>query len=134
MNLLSAPALLAVSLPENPTFADNLQFQLTGLLVVVFTLGVLAILVTMIGLIFTALNRQQISPASAPVEKTPATTAATPPEGIPGPVFAAIAAAISTALSDRRFVIHGVQAADPRQNLAWGAEGRRSIYASRKVR
>jgi len=24
--------------------------------------------------------------------------------------------------------------ADPRQNLAWGAEGRRSIYASRNVR
>jgi hypothetical protein len=27
-----------------------------------------------------------------------------------------------------------VQAVDPRDNMAWGAEGRRTIYATRKVR
>ena len=43
MNMITVPALLAVSLPEHPTFADNLQFQLTGLLVVLVTLGTLAI-------------------------------------------------------------------------------------------
>jgi Na+-transporting methylmalonyl-CoA/oxaloacetate decarboxylase gamma subunit len=131
--MLTAPAILAVSLPENPTLADNLQFQLTGLLVVVFTLGVLAILVSLIGKIFIARAKLQPAPATATskVEKPDAVPGS---ESIPGPIFAAIAAAVSTALSDRRFVIHGVQAADPRQNLAWGAEGRRSIYASRKVR
>ncbi|MEX1044944.1 MAG: OadG family transporter subunit [Chthoniobacterales bacterium] len=123
--MIPLPALLAISLPEHPTFADNLQFQLTGLLVVLFTLSALAILVSLIGRIFIAAQKQR-PPTSAP---SPATG-----EAIPGPVFAAIAAAVSTALADQRFVIRGVQAVDPRQNLAWGAEGRRSIYASRKIR
>ena len=131
--MIPHPALLAISLPEHPTFADNLQFQLTGLLVVLFTLSALAILVSLIGRIFIALQNQR-PPAPAPA--TPAAGPASPATGdaIPGPVFAAIAAAVSTALADQRFVIRGVQTVDPRQNLAWGAEGRRSIYASRKVR
>jgi hypothetical protein len=132
--MLPATALLAISLPENPTLADNLQFQLTGLLVVVFTLGILAILVSLIGQIFIAWAKLQPAPTPAASATEKLATAPAAEESIPGPIFAAIAAAVSTALSDRRFVIHGVQAADPRQNLAWGAEGRRSIYASRKVR
>ncbi len=127
--MIPLPALLAISLPEHPTFADNLQFQLTGLLVVLFTLSALAILVSLIGRIFIAAQAKQ---ASAVAPSTPASPATG--EAIPGPVFAAIAAAVSTALADQRFVIRGVQTVDPRQNLAWGAEGRRSIYASRKVR
>jgi Na+-transporting methylmalonyl-CoA/oxaloacetate decarboxylase gamma subunit len=129
--MIPFPAFLAVSLPEHPTFADNLQFQLTGLLVVLVTLGTLAILVSLIGRFFIAAQARQI-PAGVP--STAAAPAAAPAEGIPGPVFAAIAAAVSTALADQRFVIRGVQTVDPRQNLAWGAEGRRSIYASRNVR
>jgi len=124
-----APVLLAVSLPEHPTFADNLQFQLTGLLVVLFTLSALAILVSLIGRIFIAAQAKQASAAAPATPAAPATG-----EAIPAPVFAAIAAAVSTALADQRFVIRGVQTVDPRQNLAWGAEGRRSIYASRNVR
>jgi len=123
------PALLAVSLPEHPTFADNLQFQLTGLLVVLFTLSALAILVSLIGRIFIAAQAKQTSATAPSTPAAPATS-----EAIHGPVFAAIAAAVSTALADQRFVIRGVQTVDPRQNLAWGAEGRRSIYASRNVR
>lgn len=125
-----APALLAVSLPEHPTFADNLQFQLTGMLVVLVTLSTLAILVSLIGRFFIAAQAKHAAPAAP---STPAAPAATG-EAIPGPVFAAIAAAVATALADQRFVIRGVQTVDPRQNLAWGAEGRRSIYASRNVR
>lgn len=124
--MILAPALLAVSLPDNPVFADNLQFQLTGLLVVLTTLGSLAILVALIGKIFIALQK-----ASAPA--VPAVPAG-PSGDIPGPVFAAIAAAVSTALGDKSFAIRGVQAVDPRDNMSWGAEGRRAIYASRKLR
>jgi Na+-transporting methylmalonyl-CoA/oxaloacetate decarboxylase gamma subunit len=126
-----APAFLAVSLPEHPTFADNLQFQLTGLLVVLVTLGTLAILVSLIGRFFIAAQSRR---ASAPAPAGPATPVAGGGDEISGPVFAAIAAAVSTALGDQRFVIRGVQTVDPRQNLAWSAEGRRSIYASRNVR
>jgi Na+-transporting methylmalonyl-CoA/oxaloacetate decarboxylase gamma subunit len=126
-----APAFLAVSLPEHPTFADNLQFQLTGLLVVLVTLGTLAILVSLIGRVFIAAQSRR---AAAPAPAGSATPVAGGGDEIPGPVFAAIAAAVSTALGDQRFVIRGVQTVDPRQNLAWSAEGRRSIYASRNVR
>jgi len=125
--MIPFPALLAISLPDNPTFADNVQFQLTGLAVVVFTLTLLAILVALVGRIFIALQKKA-APAAGPV---PATG---PSPAVDGAVYAAIAAAVATVLSDRRFLIRGVQSVDPRQNLAWGAEGRRSIYASRRVR
>lgn len=131
--MIFAPALLAISLPDNPTFADNLQYQITGMLVVVFSLGSLALLVTLVGKFFTAFGPKP-APAAAPL---PAATTPSPVAGgeaIPAPVFAAIAAAVSTALGDSRFAIRGVQTVDPRSNLSWGAEGRRAIYASRKLR
>ena len=128
--MIPCPALLALSLPEFPTLADNLQYQLTGLIVVFFTLGSLALLVGLIGRIFAAVERSNAGSA----EPVPLPASATASEEIPAPVLAAIAAAVSTTLGDNRFIIHGVKAADPRENLAWGAEGRRSIYASRKVR
>jgi Na+-transporting methylmalonyl-CoA/oxaloacetate decarboxylase gamma subunit len=127
VNMITVPALLAVSLPEHPTFADNLQFQLTGLLVVLVTLGTLAILVSLIGRLFIALR-----PAAAPAAATPPAPASA--GDIPGPVYAAIAAAVASALGDERFAIRGVQTVDPRSNMSWGAEGRRAIYASRKLR
>lgn len=127
MNMITVPALLAVSLPEHPTFADNLQFQLTGLLVVLVTLGTLAILVSLIGRLFIALR-----PAAAPAAATPPASASA--GDIPGPVYAAIAAAVASTLGDERFAIRGVQTVDPRSNMSWGAEGRRAIYASRKLR
>jgi Na+-transporting methylmalonyl-CoA/oxaloacetate decarboxylase gamma subunit len=129
--MIPVPALLAVSLPEHPTFADNLQFQLTGLLVVLVTLGTLAILVSLIGRLFIAAR-----PAPAPAAAPPPAAAPTPEAAgeIPGPVYAAIAAAVASTLGDERFAIRGVQTVDPRGNMSWGAEGRRAIYASRKLR
>ena len=125
---------LALTLPEYPTLAESLQYQVTGLLVVLFALGSLAILVGLVGRIFAALEerRTEVRPATA---ATPARTAvpATTEEISPA-VLAAIAAAVAAALGDRRFAIRGVQVADPRQNAAWSAEGRRTIYASHNVR
>ncbi len=129
-------AVLALNLPEYPALADSVQYQITGLIVVLFTLGSLALLVGLIGRVFAALDARR-APAPAPVQ-TPAparTPAPAPAEGeIPSAVLAAIAGAVSAALGDSRFAIRGVQVADPRQNAAWSAEGRRSIYASRNVR
>lgn len=130
--MIFASAFLAVSLPDNPTFADNLQYQITGMLVVIFSLGSLALLVALAGKFFTAFGSKSAAPAAQAVPTTPVPAAAG--EAIPAPVFAAIAAAVSTALGDSRFAIRGVQTVDPRSNLSWGAEGRRAIYASRKLR
>jgi hypothetical protein len=130
------PALLAISLPEHPAFADNLQYQLTGFLVVAFTLGALAFLVGLIGRLFASLDARRAAVSAAWPGPAPARTPAPAPsaEDISPAVLAAIAGAVAAALGDSRFAIRGVQVADPRQNLAWGAEGRRSIYASRNVR
>lgn len=125
---------LALTLPEYPTLAESLQYQVTGLLVVLFALGSLAILVGLVGRIFAALEerRTEVRPATA---ATPArTTVPATTEEISPAVLAAIAAAVAATLGDRRFAIRGVQVADPRQNAAWSAEGRRTIYASHNVR
>ncbi len=132
--MIPLPALLAISLPDNPTLADNLQYQLTGLLVVFFTLGSLALLVGIIGRIFAACERPVPAVTPAPLVSTPSSGGTPADTDIPAPVLAAIAGAVTAVLGDSRFVIHGVKVADPRPNLAWGAEGRRSIYASRNVR
>lgn len=116
---------IAAALPPVPSFAENLQYQITGLLVVLFTLGGMALVVWLAGKIFIVRDRRKLAAAE---------TAAAEVSRIPGEIYAAIAAAVSTVLEDEHFVIHGVRTVDPRGSLAWGAEGRRSIYATRNVR
>ncbi len=117
--------MLAAALPAVPSLAENLQYQIAGLLVVLFALGSLALLVWLAGKFFIIRDR---------TKKVAAEAAAVAEAQIPAPVYAVIAAAVATVLEDRHFVIHGVQTMDPRASLAWGAEGRRSIYATRNVR
>lgn len=124
--MIPLPVIFAVSLPDNPTLADNLQFQITGLIVVLFTLGSLALLLAVIGQIFILRDRKRAKPA--------ATAPAPTDEPVPAPILAAIAAAVSSALGDQRVVIHGIRTVDPRTSLAWSVEGRRSIYSSKKLR
>jgi len=134
--MTAVPAVLALALPEYPTLGQSLQYQLTGFLVVAFTLGSLAFLVGLIGRFFAALDaRRTVTPvlSARPAPIAPPTPAPATDDISPA-VLAAIAGAVAAALGDSRFAIRGVQVADPRQNLAWSAEGRRSIYASRNVR
>jgi hypothetical protein len=134
--MIAFPAHLALTLPDNPTLAESLQYQLTGFLVVAFTLGALAFLVSLIGRLFAALDARRATVSAALPAPVPARTPEPSPsaEEISPAVLAAIAGAVAATLGDSRFAIRGVQVADPRQNLAWSAEGRRSIYASRNVR
>lgn len=125
--------LIALTLPEYPTLADNLQYQLTGFLVVLFALGSLAFLVGLIGRVFAAVDARHAASPAPPVRPT-ATAPNAAEVDIPPAVLAAIAGSVAAALGDRRFAIRGVKVVDPRQNLAWSAEGRRSIYASRNIR
>lgn len=114
---------LASSLPAYPGLAENLQYQLAGLLVVFFALGSIAILVWIIGKIFAASEPK-------PVVAAPLAPSATETE-IPGPVLAAISAAVSITLEGRHFVIYDVA---PTGRSAWSAEGRRAIYRSHQLR
>jgi hypothetical protein len=124
---MSAPAaMLAAALTEHPAFLENLAYQITGILVVLSALGGLALGVWLAGRIFAARDRR----AAAAVAPPPPVAA----EEISGPVLAVIAAAVQTALQDEHFLIHGIRSVDPRDGLAWSAEGRRSIYASKNLR
>lgn len=114
---------LASSLPARPGWMENLQYQLTGFLVVLFALGSIAILVWIIGKMFTATEAK-------PVVAAPVAPGASETE-IPGPVLAAISAAVSVALAGRHFVIYDVA---PAGRSAWSAEGRRAIYRSHQLR
>ena len=114
---------LASSLPAHPGWAENLQYQLTGFLVVLFALGSIAVLVWIIGKIFTATEAEPAAVAPAPPTE--------PEVEIPGPVLAAISAAVSVALEGRNFVIYDVA---PAGRAAWSAEGRRAIYRSHQLR
>ncbi len=126
MPLVSIPV---ASLPADSGFMDNVQYQITGLLVVLTALGGIALLVWLVGRIFIALDRRKRRADQAATQILSADT-----EQIPGEIFAAIAAAVQVALENQEVVIHGVRSADPRTNLAWSAEGRRSIYASKNLR
>jgi Na+-transporting methylmalonyl-CoA/oxaloacetate decarboxylase gamma subunit len=116
---------LAAALPDAPSLANNLQYQITGILVVLTTLGGLALIVWLAGKFFILRDRKPVAAAKIVAAEV---------EPIPGAVHAVIAAAVATVLADRQFIIHGVRTADPRANMAWGAEGRRSIYASKNLR
>ena len=114
---------LASSLPAHPGWTENVQYQLTGFLVVLFTLGAIALLVWIIGRIFTATESKPAVAANTP--------SSAPETEIPGPVLAAISAAVSVALEGRHFVIYDVA---PAGRAAWSAEGRRAIYRSHQLR
>jgi len=114
---------LASSLPAHPAWTENLQYQLTGFLVVLFALGSIAILVWIIGKTFAATESKPA--AAAPIAPS------VPETEIPGPVLAAISAAVSVALQGRHFVIYDVA---PAGRSAWSAEGRRAIYRSHQLR
>ena len=116
--------ILASSLPAHPGFAQNLQYQLTGVLVVFFTLGTLAVMVWLLGRVFVRAETGGTKPVPQP--------AVTTEDEIPGPVLAAISAAVAVALEGRHFVIYDVAAAGSPSR--WSTEGRRAIYSSHKLR
>ena len=117
--------LLASSLPAHPGWAQNVQYQLTGFLVVIFTLGMLGLFVWILGKFFARAGSPQQQPAPAPDK-------AQTGEEIPGTVLAAISASVSVTLQGRHFLLYDVSAAGGTGR--WSAEGRRAIYRSHKLR
>lgn len=114
---------LASSLPVHPGWVQDLQYQLTGFLVVISALGGIALLVWITGRLFAAGGTAKRDAATGP--------AAESTSEIPGPVLAAISAAVSVALEGRHFVVYSIS---PAGRGAWSAEGRRAIYRSHQLR
>jgi hypothetical protein len=130
MTVTLPASVLATGLP----LASTLTLQINSTVALVMAgLGVALCLVW-----FTrnfSIVRVAKTPPPAPLQASPQPPASAPgTTAIPAHIQAVIAAAVSTAFEDRQFVIHGIHTEDPRGNLAWGAEGRRSIYASKNLR
>jgi Na+-transporting methylmalonyl-CoA/oxaloacetate decarboxylase gamma subunit len=103
----------------------NLGYQIVGLLIVIFALGMLCVATALLGRIATLLSR----PAAAEEEVPPA------PAAIPETdetVIAAIAAAVAHVIRHPHHII--AVKLDPRVQQAWSSEGRRAIYQSHKIR
>lgn len=113
----------ASALPAHPGWVENLQFQLTGFLVVIFALGAIAVLIWVAGKIFALAASRQSAPMPQTMESSDGK--------IPGPVLAAISAAVSATLEGRHFVVYDVA---PSGRTMWSAEGRRAIYRSHQLR
>jgi Na+-transporting methylmalonyl-CoA/oxaloacetate decarboxylase gamma subunit len=124
---------LAARLPDQPSLAEILQFQLTGLLVVLAALALLWIFLETTGAVFRRIERAKPEAAG---EKAPATGK---PGEIPAAHVAILAAAIHEAVGSAHTIlgIREVHTSDELQNaqlLAWSAEGRRQIFSSHRVR
>jgi hypothetical protein len=116
--------LLAVeSVAGHLEFFSNLRFQTVGVMIVLTSLGGLAIIVTAVG---RALE-PRIAGGSRMVP-VPAPAQVVPPE-----IRAAIAAAVVFSVRTPHRILTVTQAPDPRLS-AWSVEGRRQIFHSHKVR
>ncbi len=110
-------------LPAQPSLSELLEFQATGLVVVVGALALLWFLLELTGAFF---RRRTALPASVPVES------AVPDDSINQGVVAAIAAAVHVTLQGRPHQITEIRATDA--NPTWAAEGRRDHFSSHRVR
>lgn len=108
---------------ESPTLSQALAFQSAGLIVVLASLGMLAILLAVLGRVF------QAGPAPKP-HTTPSTRAVEP---VPPEIKAVIAAAVACTVHETHRITE-IRPASNRWVQAWSIEGRRQIFQSHQVR
>jgi Na+-transporting methylmalonyl-CoA/oxaloacetate decarboxylase gamma subunit len=137
------PALLAtIDVNSTMTFWQNLNYQLVGVAIVLFSLGFLALAVFVVGkLIHSSVQAAQKTvlvppPAVEPMPSlTPAKTDAKAIEepGISREIRAVIAAAVYVSLKGAHRIIE-INPVTSAQTQAWSMEGRRQIFQSHRVR
>jgi Na+-transporting methylmalonyl-CoA/oxaloacetate decarboxylase gamma subunit len=111
------------------SFWAQVNYQLVGFLIVLITLAGLWICLEIIGVFFKAQARQQAAAAAA------AQPAASPSDVTDAELFAVIAAAIDTAISQPHQIV-SISSSSPAGSgqSNWGSEGRRDIYRTRTLR
>ena len=113
--------LLAADLPAEPTTLELLKFALTGMLVVLMSLSLLAIVSTILARVIRLVTPRPLAARAA---------AAPPSQEISDEVIAVIAAAVATVIDTphRIVAIRGLTAED----LSWSLEGRLKHHASHR--
>lgn len=118
------------SLPPKPSFWESIIYQSNGLLIVFTVLGSLWMLMEIAGYLFRLRGARRANIAQ-PAKQVSADQVSA--DDIALETIAVIAAAVHTVLKGRAYRVVSV-AVVPERDRAWAAEGRRDIFASRKVR
>ncbi len=109
-------------------FLTNLRYQTVGVMIVMTSLCVLAVLVTVVAKGLSFFPTAKKSPAPAPEAPVAVTK-----DGISPEIRAVIAAAIHVSLKSPHRILH-VQSVQNPQLHAWSVEGRRQIFQSHTFR
>lgn len=113
---------------------EHFDYQIVGMLVVFLCLGSLAIVVTIIGKVFVALEAKtkdiKAKVQQHKVEEKITASVSSPDGHVTPELIAAIAAAVDAALGSPHRIVH----IEPTFLSAWSAEGRREIFASHRIR
>lgn len=122
------------ALAAKPTLMENVSFIVIGFLFVLFVLGTLAIVTSVIGALCTRLIKEPAAkPAAAPAapaKPTPRADGIVTDGDIPEHIVALIATATHVILQGRAQKIVSIRGA----GQGWAQEGRREIFSSHRVR
>ena len=128
---------LAAAISDRPGLWDSISYQVVGLLVVFTALGSIWFLMEVMGFVFRTIEARKRAGAAV-VPATAKERMELPLPGVPPEVIAVITAAAHASLQAGEHIIaihplgrdHDVNV----QVGAWSSEGRRQIFAGRKVR
>lgn len=135
-----SPTPLAAALPDNPELIESLSYQAVGLIVVFSALSSIWLLMELLGMTFRALERSRQRREASRVVHPGVSTAAAKPAGIDviaPELVAVITAAAYTSMQAGEHIVAIQPVGYEHENIqlmAWSSEGRRQIFATRKVR
>lgn len=119
---------------------DSLIMMASGFIVVMSVLILLLLSITVIGWIFSALDRKKKKKATGvEASLTPTGDATSAPSGLSASTLALIAAAVHTTVNGPYRIVgiehrHSSHDGENLQVSSWSVEGRRAIFSSHRVR
>jgi Na+-transporting methylmalonyl-CoA/oxaloacetate decarboxylase gamma subunit len=126
-------ALLAIAADERISLWQDIGYQTVGLVIVVGSLGFLAVILAILGKFLRPCPDAAESETAAPISRAAAGTNAPSQADIPPELRAVIVAAVYETLGPRHRIVDIESPHNPQQ-MAWSMEGRRQIFLSHRVR
>lgn len=111
-----------------PLWIQSFRY-LTGFLITMLTLGVMAMITAGIGHFFIRQSAREAANSPVPAPQPQPTVEPAEPDGLATPLVAAIAAAVYHAVEEP----HKIVSIKPAMS-GWSQEGRRQIFGGRQVR